>query len=93
MELSREVHGLEMLQKSTQQTKEALVDALKQVFGDGDEKDPNQMKILVRRIPILCTSVIQMHEDIADMKDNFKWGMRVIIGAVLVAVLKLVLIP
>ncbi len=71
----------------------ALTDALTKVFGDSDSESPTQMKVLVRRIPILCVNVEAMHTDLAEIKGNIKWAVRIVIGAVIVALLKLVLLP
>jgi len=49
-------------------TKQQLLEALKEVFGEGD--NPAQMKILVRRIPIICTNIEEMHEGIKDIKEH-----------------------
>lgn len=69
----------------------ALTAALKKVFGESDKsKDPEQMVVLVRRIPILCTNVENMHSMIGEIKDNIQWGTRIVIGAVILAVLTLV---
>jgi|GEM_PF-3627806 len=77
------------------------IEALREVFGEGDEKrDPEQMKILIRRIPLICNDVkainVGMDDikgDIASINDNLKWAVRLIIGAVILGLLKLILIP
>lgn len=99
VELSREVQMQEAIQKTAEQTKQTVVEALKEVFGDGDENNPTQMKVLVRRIPILCTNIEAMHkeiantrEDVVEIKDNLKWGTRLVLGAVLLSLLGTVLI-
>lgn len=69
----------------------ALTTALKKVFGESDaDRDPDQMVVLVRRIPILCTNVANMHAMIAEIKENITWGIRIVIGAVILAVLAMV---
>lgn len=93
IELAREAQIHEAIAKTAENTKAALLEGLKEVFGDGDDKDPNQMRILVRRIPILCTNIETMHQDIAEIKDGNKWLVRIVVGAVVLAVIKLVLIP
>jgi len=93
IEMAREAQLAEAIEKTAHSTKAAVLESLKEVFGDGDEKDPNQMRILVRRIPILCTNIQAMHEDIAEIKDGNKWLVRIVVGAVVLAVIKLVLIP
>lgn len=93
VELAREVQLAEAIAKTAAETKQALLEGLQEVFGEGDEKDPSRMVVLVRRIPILCTNITQMQTDIASINDNQKWAVRIIIGAVILALLKLVLIP
>lgn len=73
-------------------TKTALVESLKEVFGEGDRND-GQMVVLVRRIPILCTNVEQMHKAIESIQGNITWGVRIVIAAVFLALLKLIFIP
>lgn len=60
------------MNKDQEQITTALTDALEKVFGDGDSKDPDQMRILVRRIPILCTNIEQMHETLGKLDDYIK---------------------
>ena len=88
VEVSREVHQQELLV----QTKELVIEALREVFGKGDEGASGEMNILVRRIPFICNDIAQIHKDIADTKDgveeirgNIKWGVRLVIGAVILA--------
>lgn len=69
----------------------ALTKALEKVFGNSDSKDPEQMRILVRRIPILCTQVENIHDSLAEIKDNLRWGTRIVVGAVILAIMGLVL--
>jgi len=100
-ELSREVHLAEAITRAAAETKRSLLEALREVFGEGDEKrDPDQMKILIRRIPLICNDVkainVGMDDikgDIASINDNLKWAVRLIIGAVILGLLKLILIP
>ncbi|MBR1146674.1 hypothetical protein [Bradyrhizobium sp. AUGA SZCCT0431] len=65
---------------------DAVVKEVKAIFAhDGDSN------ILVKRIPLICNDILSMKADISQINDNIKWGVRIIIGAVLVAVLALVL--
>ena len=73
-----------------QEIKETVAEALKEVFTEGDTKEP-EMKILIRRIPILCTNVEAMHKSIEKMEDNIIWIVRLIIGAVVLAGLTIIL--
>lgn len=100
VELAREAQQRELVEQTALKTKEALLDGLKEVFGEGDSKDPSQMTVLIRRVPILCTNIEAMHQalertdiNVAKITDNQTWVVRIIVGAVAVALLKLVLIP
>lgn len=69
IEFAREAQMAQMVTETAQKTKDALLEGLKQVFGDTSDSDsPNQMKILVRRIPILCTHFEKVQQDIGDIK-------------------------
>lgn len=93
VEVARELQLAKAVEETAERTKKALLEGLKEVFGDSDSSNPEHMKILVRRIPILCTNVLQMHDDIKAMKDNQTWAVRIIIGLFIAAVAKLVFIP
>lgn len=100
VEIAREIQLAEAIEKSSTLVAERVFLGLKEIFGDGDQNSPTQMKVLVQRIPILCTDIAKMHDaiadtknDVADIKDNLKWGVRLVIGAVIMALLGMVLIP
>ncbi len=93
VELARELQQAEMIEKTAQKTKEALLEGLREVFTNDATKSPSQMSVLIQRVPIICTSIMQMHDDIKDLKDSQRWAVRIVVGAVLAAVLKLVLLP
>lgn len=80
LETAREVQLAETVEKTAQRTKDALLEGLREVFGGGDAAS-GDMKVLVHRIPILCTRIDAMDKNIEDMRDNIKWGVRVAIGA------------
>lgn len=88
IEMAREAQAREQ----AEQNKQALVEALRVVFGDGDgARDPKEMRVLVQRIPILCTTILAMHDSIEKMESNQTWVVRLIIGGVIAAVMALVL--
>lgn len=74
VEVAREVQNAQMVEETVKRTSEALLQRLKEVFGESDSENPQQMKVLVRRIPILCTNVEQIHTDIKDIKVLIKEG-------------------
>ena len=96
IETSREVHQAEMIG----QTKDIVIEALREVFGEGDKGASGEMNILVRRIPFICDDIKQIHKDnslttaaIEKINNNISKGVWIILTAVILAVLKLVLIP
>lgn len=77
-----------------------FVAALKQIFDGGDSHDPEEVKVLVHRIPLICQDVKTIHADLAAVKTdvgkinaNMERGVWIILSAVILALLKLVLIP
>lgn len=90
IELARELQNQELIEKTAQKSKEALVEALKEVFTNDGQKSPQEMRVLIQRVPIICTSIIQMHEDIKALKDSQMWAVRIIIGGVLAGVIAMV---
>lgn len=92
IELAREAQLAEAVTQTAHQTREAVFSSLKEIFGEGDPKNPGQMKILVNRIPFICDDVRRIHSDIASIKNNITWGVRIVLTAVLLAVLKVVLL-
>ncbi len=91
VEVARQEQLAEMVEKTAQRTKEQLLEGLREVFTNDVTKSPAEMQIMIQRVPILCTTVLQMHEDIADLKDNLKWGVRVILAAVVTAAIALLI--
>ncbi len=94
VENARKAELAQAVSETASQTKAALLEGLKEVFGDTSDSDnPGQMKILVRRIPIICTEITQIHEDISKINNNIGWGVKIVIGAVILGILKLVVLP
>jgi hypothetical protein len=91
VEMARDAQVQEALAKFSEQNNKQLLSILKEVFGESDAENPTQMKILVRRIPILCTNIENMHRLIEEMRANQTWVVRLIIGGVIAAVMALVL--
>lgn len=94
VEAAREAQLQQAIEDTAARTKAALLEGLREVFGESDNaRDPDQMVVLVRRIPILCTNVEQMHADIAKIQENIGWATKVVIGAVILGLLKLIFLP
>ena len=72
--------------KQDQKIKTLLTEALKEVFVESDTKDP-EMKVLIRRIPILCASVEAIHKNIDSINNNIQWITRLIIGTITIGLL------
>ncbi len=86
IEIAREAQ----LAQAVARTKDALLEGLKEVFGSGDSGNPREMRVLVHRIPILCTRIDAMDKNIQEMRDNQKWAVRIIVALFLAAVGKVV---
>lgn len=41
----------------------------------------------MKRIPLICAAIITLQQDVADIKGNIAWGVRIVIGAVIMALL------
>ena len=65
-----------------------LVEALRQVFGENQDSG---RFIDVSRIPLICQNINNMHQRIEKIDGNITWIVRLIIGAVVLALLGLVL--
>lgn len=63
VEVARAVQASVMQENTTQ----SLVDALRQVFG---ENEKTQRFVDVSRIPLICKSIVDMHENIKDIKGS-----------------------
>lgn len=100
VEVAREVQMAKLAKDTAKQTEQVVTKALKDIFGEGDSKDPERMTVLVRRIPLLCTNIDDMHKLIASnserlekIEGNIAWGVRIVIGSVILGVLKLIFMP
>lgn len=68
------------------QMHETLVKALREVLVDGnDEERP----MLIKRIPFICRDILAINEKVSAINDNIKWGVRIVLGAVIIGVLTL----
>lgn len=65
---------------------ESLSDALREVFGE----NVNAGKFVdVSRIPLICQSIVSLHENVEDIKGDIKWVSRLVIGAIVLGVIGL----
>lgn len=90
-ETARELQLQDIIEESARRTEASILKGLKEVFGDSDSEDPQKMKVLVRRIPILCTSVMKMHDDLSEIKGNIKWAMRLFISGIGTIIIALII--
>lgn len=47
----------------------------------------------VSKLPLICFKIIEIQKNISNIESNIMWGVRIIIGAVLVAGLTLIFKP
>lgn len=73
---------------SAENASKAVADALREVFGEHEE---SKRFIDITRIPLICQSIVGISARLDGIDDTFRWGSRIVIGAILVAILSLVL--
>jgi hypothetical protein len=67
--------------------KEAIVEPLQQAL----TYDKPDRPALVARIPVICNDIKTMKDDIKSISDNITWGVRIVVGAVVLALIGLVI--
>jgi len=63
---------------------QAVKDELDSVMGD-------KRYINLERVPLICQSILRIDKSIEGIENNINWGVKIVIGAVLLALLGLVL--
>jgi hypothetical protein len=86
-EKARAAQLREIMEESDQRMTRMLTAALKETFGPEDKGTYAN----IVRIPLICQDLKTLRGDVSDIKDNIKWAVRVVIGAVILALLALVL--
>lgn len=77
--------------ESEKRIEEAFIKALKAAF-KADDTDSGQKKFIdITRIPLICKDISQMQKDIEAMRNNTTWAVRIVIGAVILALIGLLL--
>lgn len=69
LEVARQAQLADMVERTAVKTKETVLNALKEIFSD-DSKDPAQMRVIIQRVPLLCQSVAQTHQNIAEINEK-----------------------
>ncbi len=92
VETAREIQLKEAVAQTAVETRKAVLEGLQQIFKGPDEANPEHMSIIYQKIPVLCVRVDAIDKNIADINDNMKWIVRLVLGAVVLAGLGLVLI-
>ncbi len=86
VENSRAEQMSTFISKADDRTVKNLSQALSDVFGENSSAG---RFIDVKRIPLICAQITQIHTDISGIQDNLKWAVRVVIGAVILGLLTL----
>lgn len=47
--------------------------------------------INLERVPLICQSIVRIDKSLEDVQNNITWGVRIVIGAVLLALLAVVI--
>lgn len=64
--------------------------ALEKVFNIED-KGGQRRFVDVTRVPLICQAIVSMEARMGAIEDNLRWGVRIVIGAVILAVLALII--
>lgn len=78
--------------KSDEKMSKTIADALREVFSEPDSENPEHMKIIYSRIPILCIRVDTMDKNIQEIRNGIKWVVGLVLGGVILGILKVVII-
>lgn len=64
---------------------QAVREELSSVMGD-------KRYINLERVPLICQSILRIDKSIEGIQGNITWGVRIVIGAVLLALLGMVIV-
>lgn len=88
VETARKV-AKEILERTNEERKIEMLTTLDEYFNRGIDK---KKFIDVNRIPLICQDISNIHADIKEIKGTMNWITRLIIGAVVLALLGMVLV-
>lgn len=88
------------MNKEETKSKDWMIEVLEEYFNRGVDK---KKFIDVNRIPLICQDISEIHttlqeiksaqeqsqKNISEMQDNFKWGVRLVLGAVVLGLVAL----
>jgi hypothetical protein len=100
IETARELQLAKAVEETATRTKDALLEGLREVFGNEDtSQDPQKMKILVHRIPIICRDVLEIKDSVAatnksvdKINDNLSRVVWIVLTAVILAILGMIFV-
>lgn len=82
IEIARESQIAEMVAQTAEQTRKAVLEGLNAIFKPADDTDPEHMKIIYGKIPILCIRMDNVDRNIEKINKTLQWIAGLIIGAV-----------
>lgn len=75
---------------TSEQLEETMHAVLSKMFAAEDAEGNNRF-INVGRVPLICQSILGINKRLESIESNMTWGVRIVIGAVILALLTLVL--
>ena len=69
----------------------AISHAIKEAFKSDEELGGERKFVDTAKIPLICNDIRGMKTDIGNINDNLKWAVRIVIGAVILALLTMVM--
>lgn len=77
-----------MQTQKEKETKEYMLGILDEYFNRGVDR---KKFIDVNRIPLICQDINSMHKSIEKIEDNMTWIVRLILGAIILAVIAMII--
>ncbi len=98
VEYAREMQNKQLVEETAARTEASVLKVIESVFGNDNETDPRQMRVIMQRVPLLCTNVDRMHiaidallEKVGALQDNQKWTSRAVMGGIVTVVVAVII--
>lgn len=90
------VHQAKNAQQAVEVAREAqmvsaVAVAVKQAFNIDDEEGRQKRFVDVSRVPLICQAIVGIDQRLKAIEANLTWGIRLVVGAVILALIYVVL--
>ncbi len=89
------VHKAKQAQQAVEIAREAqmasaIANAVKEVFSLDDENGRKRF-VDISRVPLICQAILGIDQRLKTMEGNLTWGVRLVVGAVILALIYVVI--